>query len=186
MIEGRGVKHLLFTAEDAENAESHLFSVISDISVVKVSVFFIVITSFLLLSACSKAKSPKKQMKSNESENKIEIVIKGNKIKVEVANSPEQRALGLMFRKDMDWDSGMLFIFEREGIYPFWMKFTQIPLSIAYLDRDNVIIDILEMVPNQEVIRYSPSVPFIAALEMNQGWFMKHSINIGDTIYGIP
>ena len=86
----------------------------------------------------------------------------------------------------MDWVSGMLFIFEREGIYPFWMKFTQIPLSIAYLDRDNVIIDILEMVPNQEVIRYSPSVPFIAALEMNQGWFMKHSINIGDTIYGIP
>ena len=148
-----------------------------------VLIFFILI---LVLTGCSKPKSSKGIEKSNKPENTVELLIKGNKIKVEVANSPEQRALGLMFRKDMDWDSGMLFIFEREGIYPFWMKFTQIPLSIAYLDRDNVIIGILEMVPNQEVIRYSPSEPFLKALEMNQGWFMKHSINIGDTIYGIP
>ncbi len=138
------------------------------------------------LSTCSKSKPAKPTGKTNELNGRIILTIKDQKIKVEVADTPEERALGLMFRQELDENTGMLFIFEQEGIYPFWMKFTQIPLSIAYIDNDNIIIDIIEMVPNQEEIRYSPSVPFIYALEMNQGWFAKNDINIGDTIYGIP
>lgn len=141
--------------------------------------------NLILIMSCSKSK-PHNKEKSIVVDSLITLTIKNIKIKVELANTPEKRALGLMYRKQLDWNSGMLFVFEQEGIYPFWMKFTQIPLSIAFISRDNVIIDILEMVPNQEEIRYSPSEAFIAALEMNKGWFMENGIKIGDTIYGIP
>jgi uncharacterized membrane protein (UPF0127 family) len=137
------------------------------------------------LIACSKLKPSKTTDKKN-TDNRIELIIKDQKIRVEVAKTPEERALGLMFRQELGENTGMLFIFEQAGIYPFWMKFTNIPLSIAYIDQNDVIIDIIEMVPNQEEIRYSPTVPFICALEMNQGWFTEHSINIGDEILGIP
>ncbi len=126
------------------------------------------------------------ELSHSPSEEKITLKIKDKEIEVELANTPEKRALGLMFRQSLEENSGMLFVFDKEGIYPFWMKNTGIPLSIAYIDKKSVIIDILEMIPNQEVIRYSPSMPFIAALEMNQGWFLRNGINIGDTVYGIP
>lgn len=147
-------------------------------------VLSIISAAFFIL--CSKVKTPKTELETKKTENKIELIIKDKKVEVELAKTPEQRALGLMFRKQMDWNSGMLFIFEEKGIYPFWMKNTGLPLSIAFIDKNDVVIDILEMVPNQEVIRYSPSMPFIAALEMNQGWFVENQVNIGDTIYGIP
>lgn len=134
-----------------------------------------------------KAKSPKTDIEiAKKSEHKTELIIKDKKIQVEVADTEEKRALGLMFRQNLEENSGMLFIFEKKGIYPFWMKNTGIPLSIAFIDENDVIIDILEMVPNQEVITYSPTEPFLMALEMNHGWFAENSINIGDTIYGIP
>jgi len=145
----------------------------------------IVIAAVLLLYF--KAKSPKSEQEIlKKSEKKTELTIKDKKISVEVADTEEKRALGLMFRQNLEENSGMLFIFEKKGIYPFWMKNTGIPLSIAYIDENNVIIDILEMVPNQEVITYSPTEPFLVALEMNHGWFAENSINKGDTIYGIP
>lgn len=143
------------------------------------------VINFVLIMSCSKPK-PLNERKPMVTDSLITLTIKNIKIKVELADTPEKRALGLMHRKQLDWNSGMLFIFEQEGIYPFWMKFTQIPLSIAFISRDNIILDILEMVPNQAEIRYSPSEAFIAALEMNKGWFMENGIKIGDTIYGIP
>ncbi|MCX8015640.1 MAG: DUF192 domain-containing protein [candidate division WOR-3 bacterium] len=154
-----------------------------DIRFIKLLFVFVVI---FIMTTCSKPKSANVREKLIATDSLIELKIRSIKINVEVANTPEKRALGLMYRTQLDWNKGMLFIFEREGIYPFWMKSTQIPLSIAFVNRNNVIIDILEMVPNQEEIRYSPSEPFVYALEMNKGWFMENGIKIGDTIYGIP
>lgn len=144
----------------------------------------LILLPFIIL--CSKAKVPKAELESKKRENKIELTIKDKKIEVEVAKTPEQRGLGLMYRKAIPENSGMLFIFEEKGNYPFWMKNTGVPLSIAFIDENDVIIDILEMVPNQEVITYSPSLPFLIALEMNQGWFVENGIKAGDTVYGIP
>lgn len=148
--------------------------------------FFVLFVIICQLFSCAKTKPAKPEEKTKDTDKKVELVIKDKKIKVEIAKTPEERALGLMFRQELEENSGMLFVFEQEGIYPFWMKFTQIPLSIAYIDNGYVIIDIIEMVPNQEEIRYSPSIPFKYALEMNQGWFARNGINIGDTVYGIP
>lgn len=115
----------------------------------------------------------------------IELRVKNKKIKVELAKNPEERAKGLMERNFLAEDNGMLFIFEEAGIYPFWMKNTKIPLSIAFINEDKVIIEIMEMVPNQDVIHYAPTQMFRYALEMNQGWFLKNGISVGDTIWGI-
>ena len=90
-----------------------------------------------------------------------------------------------MFRTSLAPDSGMLFIFEKEAFRYFWMKNTHIPLSIAYISRNSVIIDILEMAP-EDTTRYPSSGPAIYVLEMNAGWFQTAGIKPGDTVFGIP
>jgi uncharacterized membrane protein (UPF0127 family) len=139
-----------------------------------------------LVILCSKVKTQRTELSSKKSDNTIILNIKDKKIEVEVAKTEEERALGLMYRKSLNWNSGMLFLFEQETNTPFWMKNTYIPLSIAFIDKNNVIIDILEMTPNQEAILYAPSRSYLKALEMNRGWFLENGIKVGDTIYGIP
>jgi uncharacterized membrane protein (UPF0127 family) len=101
---------------------------------------------------------------------------------VEVANSEPQREVGLMFRTVMAENEGMLFVFDADGIYPFWMRNTELPLSIAFIDRAGVIADIQDMAPHDERTDHSPSRPILCALEMNQGWFERHKVNKGDTV----
>lgn len=146
--------------------------------------FILLLLSFMLF--CSKAKPPKTETVPPKLENKIILTIKDKKIEVEVARTEEERALGLMYRKNLDWNKGMIFIFNEETDTPFWMKNTYLPLNIAFINKNNVIIDILEMIPNQETILYAPTQKYQKALEMNRGWFFENGIRIGDTIYGIP
>ena len=103
----------------------------------------------------------------------------------EVVYKPEDRALGLMFRRSLAPDSGMLFIFETTEYQRFWMKNTLIPLSIAYITRDSLITDILEMAPLDTTTSYVSSKPVRYALEMNSGWFQTHGIKPGDTVRGL-
>jgi len=91
-----------------------------------------------------------------------------------------------MYRQSLARDSGMLFVFEVEDTYRFWMKNTYIPLSIAYVDRAGVISDVLEMAPLDTTTRYAPSRPALYALEMNSNWFTADGIKPGDTVKGIP
>lgn len=112
---------------------------------------------------------------------KIPIYIKDREIWVEVAKTPEQRVKGLMWRKNLGKDDGMLFIFEEEEYHSFWMKNTYIPLSIAFIDKDGIIVDIKEMEP-LSTASISPPKPVLFALEMPKGWFYKNGIKKGDTI----
>ena len=116
----------------------------------------------------------------------IELRIKDAHIYAEVVSKPEDRALGLMFRRSMAPDSGMLFVFDEDEFQRFWMKNTLIPLSIAYVTRDSVISDILEMAPLDTTTPYVSSKAVRYALEMNSGWFQSKGIKPGDTIRGIP
>ena len=100
---------------------------------------------------------------------------------IEEADSPLKRSLGLMYRKSLDQDSGMLFIFPDSNMRSFWMKDTHIPLSIAYIDRKGIIINIEDMKP-LEVASVKSSGPCKYALEVNQGWFEKNGISVGDKI----
>jgi uncharacterized protein len=117
----------------------------------------------------------------SESSFKIPLYIKDKEIWVEVARTPEERVKGLMGRKHMDKDGGMLFIFETEDYHGFWMKDTLIPLSIAFINKEGRIVKITEMKPLR-LESHGPPEPVLYALEMNKGWFSHHAIKAGDVV----
>jgi len=100
-----------------------------------------------------------------------------------VADSDQTRRKGLMFRKKLDENTGMLFIFNKEILLRFWMKNTSIPLSIAYINKKGRILEIYDMRPFDTSIIYLSKNPVMFALEVNQGWFRRHGIKIGDIIF---
>ncbi|MEW6377190.1 MAG: DUF192 domain-containing protein [Thermodesulfobacteriota bacterium] len=112
---------------------------------------------------------------------KIPIYIKDKEIHVEVAKTPEERSIGLMGRKHLGQNEGMLFIFETEDYHGFWMKNTLIPLSIAFIDKEGRIVRITDMKP-LTLVSHMPPKPILYALEMKKGWFSANGINVGDMI----
>ena len=100
---------------------------------------------------------------------------------MEVAKTPEEMAHGLMGRKYLGRDEGMLFVFEKEDYYGFWMKDTHIPLSIAFIDKECRIVSITDMKP-LTLESHAPPQPILYALEMNRGWFSNHAVKVGDMV----
>ncbi len=109
------------------------------------------------------------------------LTIKEKKIKVEVVRTDEEKAKGLMFREKLGKKEGMLFVFEREETLSFWMKNTRIPLSIAFIARDGKIVDIQDMEPF-DLKSHVSARPARYALEVNQGWFKKNGVEVGDFV----
>lgn len=108
----------------------------------------------------------------------------GNKIVInaEIADTPEEREKGLMFRTSLNESDGMLFVFKKEIKLNFWMKNTLIPLDIAYIDKNGIIIEIYHMKPLDVSIIYNSIKPAMYALEVNSGWYSKHKIKTGSKI----
>ena len=106
-------------------------------------------------------------------------------ITAEVAQTPEQRAIGLMNRPTMGANDGMLFVFERPGQQCFWMKNTLLPLSVAFLDDAGTVVNIEDMKPQDETTHWSRGFA-LYAVEMKQGWFASRGIVAGDVISGLP
>ena len=109
------------------------------------------------------------------------IKIKDKKIYIEIALTPEERQKGLMGRDFLPEENGMLFVFESDMIVSFWMKDTKIPLSIAFITKDGVIIGIYDMEP-YSLAPVSSIYPVRYALEVNKGLFNKLGITAGDKI----
>lgn len=106
-------------------------------------------------------------------------------IKVEVADSTLKRAKGLMYRKHLDENTGMLFIFDDQTKHIFWMKNTLIPLDMIWVDENFKIVDISVNVQPCKTIScqtYMPASPAKYVLEVNGGYSEKQSIKIGDTL----
>jgi len=112
---------------------------------------------------------------------KIPIYLDDKEIWVEIVRTPEERARGLMGRKHLAEDEGMLFIFEKEDYHSFWMKNTLLPLSIAFVDKEGRILRITDMKP-LTLESHAPPKPVLYALEMKQGWFSANGIKVGDVI----
>ena len=98
---------------------------------------------------------------------------------VEVADEPAERSRGLMGRDSLAPDSGMYFVHEQAHRQGFYMKNTRIPLSIAFIRADGVIIAIEDMQPYDETL-VQPDQDYKDALEMSQGWFAENDIRVGD------
>jgi uncharacterized membrane protein (UPF0127 family) len=105
-------------------------------------------------------------------------------VDVEAAETPEQRAVGLMFRESLGEDEGMVFLFFEETQGSFYMKNTLIPLSIAFFDGEGTIVDILDMEPCEaDPCRlYTPDALYEGALEVNQGALEEWGVQDGDRI----
>lgn len=105
-------------------------------------------------------------------------------IQAEIAATPETRSTGLMHRKSLAPNHGMLFVFEQANIQCFWMRNTFIPLSIAFLLDDGTITNIADMTPQSDQSHCSVK-PVKFALEMEQGWFAKRGIAADKKILGL-
>ena len=106
-------------------------------------------------------------------------------INAELAQTPEQREVGLMFRPTMAANDGMLFVFERASRQCFWMKNTLIPLSVAFVADDGSVVNIEAMKP-QTLDGHCATQPVRFVLEMNDGWFAKRGIKPGSKLRGMP
>jgi uncharacterized membrane protein (UPF0127 family) len=106
-------------------------------------------------------------------------------IKAEVAITPEQQAAGMMFRREMPGNEGMLFVNEAAGVRCFWMKNTLVPITIAFLADDGTIVNLADMQPQSERSHCSAAAVRFA-LEMSQGWFAKRGIQPGFRLRGGP
>lgn len=106
-------------------------------------------------------------------------------IKAELAVTPEQQATGMMFRKEMNGNEGMLFVNDEKGLRCFWMRNTLIPLTIAFIDDDGSIVNLADMQPLDERSHCSVR-PVRFALEMPQGWFARRGIQAGFKLRGQP
>ena len=105
-------------------------------------------------------------------------------IRAEVAAESSTRAQGLMHRKSLAPNAGMLFIFDGAGIHCMWMKNTYIPLSVAFLDAEGSIINIADMQPHSEQ-SHCATRPALYALEMEKGWFAQRGIKPGLKLGGL-
>ena len=108
-----------------------------------------------------------------------------HQVTVQVAQSPEQRSTGLMFRKEMPQGEGMLFVFDQPSQQCFWMKNTLLPLTAAFVSDDGSIVNLIDMKP-QSTDSHCSAKPVRYVLEMNQGWFAKKGIKAGAKLAGGP
>ena len=104
-------------------------------------------------------------------------------IDTQVALTPEQRQIGLMFRKEMPQHEGMIFVFEQPAQQCFWMKNTLLPLTAAFVADDGTIVNMADMKP-QTLDSHCSSQPVRYVLEMNKGWFAKKGIKAGSKLGG--
>jgi len=107
-----------------------------------------------------------------------------HRIRAEVVNTAESRAEGLMFRKSLPANDGMLFVFDQMAQHCMWMRNTLIPLSVAFIDGSGRITNIEEMLPQTEN-NHCAVKPAKFALEMSAGWFRSRGLSTGTQVNGI-
>ncbi len=104
-------------------------------------------------------------------------------IDAQVAQTPEQRQIGLMHRREMPATEGMLFVFEQPATQCFWMKNTLLPLTAAFVADDGRVVNLADMKP-QTTDSHCSAEPVRFVLEMNQGWFAKRGVKAGSRLSG--
>lgn len=114
----------------------------------------------------------------------VTLSVNGHQLAAEVASTDATRTEGLMHRRILPADRGMLFVFPEVSRHAMWMMNTYIPLSVAFLDESGTIINIEDMKPHTRDSHPSAK-PAKYALEMNLGWFAKRGIKPGAKIEGL-
>ncbi len=116
---------------------------------------------------------------------RIKLQVGMYQIDAQVAQTPEQRSVGLMYRAEMPAHEGMLFVFEQPSTQCFWMKNTLLPLTAAFVADDGTIVNLADMKP-QTTDAHCSTKPVRFVLEMHQGWFAKKGFKAGTRLAGSP
>jgi len=116
---------------------------------------------------------------------RVKLAAGMHQIDAQVAQSPDQRTIGLMHRREMPQHEGMLFVFEQPTMQCFWMKNTLLPLTAAFVGDDGTVVNLADMQP-QTTESHCSARPVRYVLEMNQGWFAKKGIKPGFKLSGPP
>ena len=136
----------------------------------------------LLLACCPLAQAqsgPQPRLRS------IDITAGIHILKTELAVTPEQQQTGMMFRRVMGTNEGMLFVNDEPGVRCFWMRNTLLPLTIAFIADDGTIVNLADMDAQSEASHCSAK-PVRYALEVNRGWFAKRGLKAGLRLQGPP
>jgi uncharacterized membrane protein (UPF0127 family) len=136
------------------------------------------VASLVLLAFISSAQSPQTELP------RTTLSVGMFRIDTQIAETSDQRQVGLMFRAAMPQSEGMLFIFEAPTKQCFWMKNTLIPLTAAFVANDGTIVNLTDMKP-QTTDTHCSAKPVRYVLEMNQGWFAKKGIKAGAKLQGV-
>jgi uncharacterized protein len=114
---------------------------------------------------------------------RMELTAGQHQLTVYVARSPEERAMGLMHRRELPDNEGMLFMCDGARVLAFWMKDTPLPLSIAFLHEDGTVLKVADLQPHDEESESSEH-PVRFVLEVNQGWFAERELGPGTKFSG--
>jgi uncharacterized protein len=109
----------------------------------------------------------------------VQVRVGEKQLNLELAQSPQARARGLMYRESLCDDCGMLFVYREPRVLSMWMKNTLIPLDVAFADKEGKILVIKSMQPH-DLTPVGSEQPAVYAWEMNQGWFKANHIQVGD------
>ena len=146
----------------------------------------LLVLSAAILTACGGSAAPVEALPTGTlvitvAENSVAEI--DYRLEVSIAETPEAQERGLMGVEEMAEDSGMVFLHEEPVQSGFWMKDTLIPLSIAFWDQSGRILEVLDMDPCFEdpCTVYDPGFAWVGAVEVNQGYFDRHYIEVGTT-----
>lgn len=115
----------------------------------------------------------------------IPLQVGAEALTAEVADTPALRERGLMERRALRRDHGMVFVYPDTKVRSFWMKNTPLLLSIAFIDEQGEIVRIADMQP-YDTSPVSSQQPAMYALEVTQGWFGEHGVTVGTKVGGLP
>jgi uncharacterized membrane protein (UPF0127 family) len=109
----------------------------------------------------------------------------GHELQVEVADTKSSRSIGLMFRSSLGANEGMLFVYPDDTRVCMWMRYTFIPLTVAFVSADGTVVNLADMEPNTDT-RHCSTAPVRYVVEANRGWFSERGIEVGTRLDGLP
>ncbi len=137
---------------------------------------------YLTVAATVSSCLPHKEQTINPERPAYPVRCQGKTFYVELADTYERMCLGLMYRKRLRANHGMIFFFQPPRRASFWMKNTAIPLSVAFLDSEAVIMEIRHLEPFDKTLVFSTSSQVSYAIEMERGWFDENNITVGSKV----
>lgn len=155
---------------------------------------FLILVSVCVALGCGKPSSPPTSVAAanvsaaaavNQPQPKlltIKLWIGAQELVTEIAGTPAEHERGMMFRKQMGEQEGMIFIFPQPKRTAFWMKNTLVPLTAAYIGSDGVVLELHDLKPFDETPATAASDQVRYVLEVPQGWFARHKLGVGTLI----